>query len=287
MPIPVNIGVTSPLFGAEGRPIVEPGALLVTGNDNLRVNSWNALAGVTLTIRLRFIDAQTGDIVANDFTHTPNTNRTRATTDFPLSIGFPLNVTVFASSGTPSIGQCFVQVQIIRGFGGATTLLATLLQGYVTSVQALAYPGTPITASIDGNGAIRSITGTTPGAGVDVSETVPSGARWELLSFEATLLTSAVVGTRTPLLVMTDGVNELIAAQTLIGTPASTTTLYGWWPGSGSPTVAIASRANAQIPIGYQLLGGYKIKTVTQNIVGGDQWSAVQYAVREHLEAAA
>lgn len=286
MPIPVNIGVTSPLFGAEGRPIVEPGALLVTGNDNLRINSWNSVVGVALTIRLRFIDATTGDIVANEFVHTPNSNRTKATSDFPLSVGFPLNITVFASAGVPLIGQTFVQVQLVRGFTGATLLLATLLQGYVTSVQAIAYPGSPIIGSLEGAGVLRSVVGTTPGAGADITETVPTGARWEVLTMSATFTASVAVANRFPLYQMDDGVQTFYRFGLLAALTASQVRAIVWHQGGLGAVVDQNNSISVPLPVGIRMAAGFRMRTTTTNIDVADQWSLVRYVVREWIEAA-
>jgi hypothetical protein len=94
------------------------------------------------------------------------------------------------------VGQVFVIVQIVRGFSGATEVLGTLLQGYVTTTQGLGWPGSPIVSSTEGEPAIRFIRGTTPAPGSAFTETVPTGARWELLAIKFSVAASAAVVTR-------------------------------------------------------------------------------------------
>lgn len=51
------------------------------------------------------------------------------------------------------------------------------------------------------------IVGANPAAGAEVSETVPAGETWCLLGVRVTLVTSATVATRQPILTLDDGTN--------------------------------------------------------------------------------
>lgn len=277
------IGVASSILGGDGRPLVEPGAFFVTGEDNLRINTWNALAGVVLTISVRFLNTR-GEIVPYVYTHTPNTNRTKATSDFPLGIGFPLNVQIIASSGAPILGQTYAQVQIIRGLGGNTTTLATLLSNYVTSTQTIAWPGSPVVSSLEGAGALRSITGAVPAAGAEISETVPTGARWELLTFKFIMTCSVAVANRVPNLTVDDGAlifGTVPSYSTLVASAAST---ISYEPGASAAINANSSFVASPLPIGLKLAAGFRIRTNSNGIQAADQFSAVQYLVREWIE---
>src|SRR5262249_46183156 len=110
-------------------------------------------------------------------------NRTAKTEDFVLGGGLVTNLSVFATAGSPLIGQCFVIVQLVRSLGVTAYVMGTMLQGYVTTTQNLGWPGSAIVSSTDGEPAIRDIVGTDPVAGAGWSETVPAGARWELVTF--------------------------------------------------------------------------------------------------------
>lgn len=284
MPSPIpELGVSAGMIGENGRPAVEPGAFLVTGEDNLRINSWNALAGVVLTITVRFLD-ETGQIIPYVYTHTPNTNRTKATSDFPLGIGFPLNVSIVASSGAPTMGQTFAQAQIIRGFGGATLALATLLQGYLTAVQALAWPGSPIQNSLDPGYAIRFISGTTPAAGAEISETVPTGARWELLSIKTGFTGGAGAVLRRPSLELQPG-GSIVSRSRMPDTIATGVQKDLYWS-QGMPLAAAFSTLEivGGLPTPSLLRGGDAFGTRTENIQAADQYTAPTYVVREWLE---
>jgi hypothetical protein len=191
----VFVGQPSIFGGA--RLLPSPSQFFLTGEDKLRVVSANSLVGVSLKVQWRTATLA-GDVVPSSQDHTPNSDRTVNRQDYELGSGSLLNVTVFASAGAPLSGQTFVIVQLVRGDGPAAIVLGTLLAGYVTAVQALGFPGSPIASSTDGHGAIRTIIGTSPAAGVECAEVVPTGARWELVSFVATIVTSATVITRVP-----------------------------------------------------------------------------------------
>lgn len=180
--------------------------LYLSGDDHLRITTFNAATGVTLAIEGRLLDEEGRVNVIGD-RHVPNTNRTTANTIFRLPKGWLLDVSVRASVGTPLIGQCFAVVELVRGFSGAVAALAVLAQGYVTATPRLGWPGSGVRESVDGPGVLRSIAGTQPGAGAEVSETVPTGARWELLVAYLGLTTSATVANRNVGLTLDDGTN--------------------------------------------------------------------------------
>lgn len=266
--------------------LTAPAAFFVTGSDALQVSSWNALAGVTLTIagRFRTLDGEDHPFV---FTHAPNTNRTIASSVFPLGDGWIVNATVFVSAAAPIIGQTFVRLQIVRGFSSSGIVLATLAAGYVTAVQPVAWPGGAVQGSLDGAGAVRSIAGSTPGAGAEISEAVPTGARWELLAFSCRFVSGAAVANRDPVWTLDDGATIYARNGWNALVVASTTIDFTLEPGFAAPWNDQGGHANVPLPINLRLAAGHRIRTVTTNIQVADQYSAIQYLVREWLECAA
>lgn len=275
--------VAQPTAFAGGRVIVSPFQFTTSGEDNLRVMSANSLVGVTLQIRGRRFN-EDGLIEPFAYDHVPNTDRTIKTTDHALGVGALINVTITAGGATPLIGQTFVMCKIIRGLSGATLVLGTLLQGYVSSQQELAWPGSPITSSIDAGGYYRTITGTVPAAGADISESVPTGAMWELLMLEAQLLPSAAPGNRRPVLKFSpSGVVFGASAAPDVATAGLGATFN--WQATMPLAVPVAPGINvAAIPTPMRLLLGGRFITQTSGLLAGDQWSAPTYLVREWLD---
>src|SRR5262249_28719664 len=157
---------------------------------------------------------------------------------------------------------------------------------YITAQQRIAFPGSSIANSLDGGGALRTIAGTTPGAGAEVSETVPTGARWELISFKVTFVTSAAVANRQPQLLIDDGTNVIYQYGTTGNQTATQTFRRMWFPGGPVPTADINNNVPFALPIGIRLSSGYRMRTSTPGIDVADQYSAVVYLVREWMEGA-
>jgi hypothetical protein len=164
--------------GAAGRVLASPFQYYVDGGDNLRIEVVNANVGTVVSVLVRWW-TEDGEIKPQRFDVTPFSDRTITRSDFSLGRGAIMNVTAFASGGFPHVGNTFVRVQLIRGLGGATLPIATLIQGYVTRTQDQSYPGSTLNLSTDTNVAPRAIVGTAPAAGAECLETVPTNAIWE------------------------------------------------------------------------------------------------------------
>lgn len=283
MPIVEKALIAPPLSTAAERVIASPFQFITSGEDNLRVVSVNSLAGVRLKIQGRWRNDR-GQIEAFSHDHVPNSDRTVAKNEYTLGIGAVLNVVVFANAGTPVVGQTFVIVQLIRGTGAAAVVLGTLLQGYVTSTQGLAWPGSPIQSSTDSEPYVRNLVGTDPAAGSEIIETVPNGARWELVSFNAFMSKNAVNGGPMELrkVVGADIFWQIVASHTQ---NAGTVINYNFAQGvntvsAGPPGTGTSNHA---LPLNTHFVAGDKIQTSLVNNAG-DNWSPPAYTVKEWLE---
>ena len=258
-----------------------PAGLYLTGEDHLRVTTFNGTAGVILAIEARLLDCE-GRLVALAETHTPNTDRTSRSTTIRLAEGFLTNLHVRASSGSPLAGSCFVLVELVRGFESSGQLLGTLLQGYASATQRLAWPGSEIAGSTSGRGALRAVVGTDPAAGAEVVETVPAGARWRLASLSLTLVTSATVATRRPVLLLDDGAN-IYAAIASVGTQAASLTGGYTWTSGGYGDNNVATANLAALPVDCWLPAGHRFRTSTVAIQAGDNYGAPVYLIEEQI----
>ncbi|HEY3042613.1 MAG TPA: hypothetical protein VGJ39_01215 [Vicinamibacterales bacterium] len=272
-----------PIFGAGGRAVFSPFQFVTTGEDNLRIVSVNSQAGVTIRVSGRRFD-NAANLIPFTYDHTPNTDRTTRTTDHNLGAGALVNLHVVANAGSPLVGRTFVMVQLIRGLSGATIVLGTLLAGHVTAVQGLGWPGSPIESSIAGGGVVRIITGTDPAAGAEISETVPTGARWQLLTLRATLTASATVATRHAALGFRDGATQFYLSPQANGQLASQVFAYDWAAGVPGDSAFGGLYNLGAIGFPLQLLAGQVIETSTSALQVGDNWNAPVYTVREWLE---
>jgi hypothetical protein len=264
-----------------------PFQFVLTGAENLMIRSANSLVGSVVAVQGRLLQTD-GTILPFSFSHTPNSDRTIAAQNFALGPGTLLTVTAFASSGAPTRGQTFIQLSVIQGFSGATILLGTLLQGYVTSFQQLSWPGSPLASSLDGRGNLYLRTAPNPPPGTGANVVVPVGVRWRLQQLTVTLTTDAVVVNRYPLLEFVVGGYSTMYMPTGGSVPASCTAYFTWFSGGqlGSarntgPTIVFQSCA---LGPGIELRGNDQITVGGVGIDPGDQYSAVTYTVEEWLE---
>ncbi|TAL44757.1 MAG: hypothetical protein EPN91_03750 [Salinibacterium sp.] len=260
-----------------------PEPYLFTGEDALQIDSFASVAGLTLTISGVML-GEGLQLLPFSFTHTPASNRTLVTTRTSVGSGWLQHLRVVVSTGTPLVGQVFVFARACRGVTSVALPLGTIISGYLTANSDLFWPGVAPTSPLEGAGAIRSITGTTPGPGLEISEVVPTGARWDLLSFRAQLVTSAVVTGRIAQFILDDGANlygEYAATDPIT---ASQTGSWTFSTAGFTPRAQGGFNINIGSPVGVRLAAGHRIRTLTINIQAADQYSAVQYLVREWLE---
>lgn len=121
----------------------------------------------------------------------------------------------------------------------------------------------------------RTVLVPNPAAGADFRIVVPGDQTWRVLAVQATLLTTAVVGARVPVLGVTDGNATVLRVSTAVTQPASNSTGYCWIPGVGTTTGAGFGVENIPLPLSLTLGAGQTLTCVTINLDVGDQWSAV------------
>jgi hypothetical protein len=259
---------------------------LFTGEDNLRLVIMNSQAGVTVTLGGRRMGPKDTSPQAFAYAATPTADRMPNTFNFSFGEGFLLNCSLIVTAGSPLVGQTYCMVQVIRGLTGSTLVLGCLLGGYVTAMQHLAYPGSPIVSSVEGGGYIRQIVGTRPAAGANLAETVPAGARWELLAFRVNFTCSGVAGNRSMTFTMTQGGQTFWSGPSDGVAAPSSTIPWVWAQGGQVIGTSNENVAQGSVPPDLWLLAGTVLGTHTTNLDVGDQFAAPDYVVRELLEAA-
>ena len=139
-------------------------------------------------------------------------------------------------------------------------------------------------SSIEGGGYPRTVTGTNPPAGSDIAEGPPTGARWQLRTFSATLATSATVATRRPTLQYVQSGSVTAKVPQPATQAASLSARYFW--SEGVPfTVVVGTTSNITAVVsGPILLAGDGVQTATENFQAGDDWGAPIFTVTEWLE---
>ena len=254
----------------------------VSPDTRLVVRSWNSLSGLVLTVVGRLLDAD-GKLSTFEFGHTPNTDRSKAESTYTLTTGRLIDVAVTPKSGSPYRGHCYVTLGLARRTAPTTEYYQDLAKGYITAAGGLIWPGGPYLDSVEGPGLLRSITGTDPAAGSEISETVPTNARWRLLTLRVLFTTSATAGDRWPDLYINEGTSTLMTFRRASAQTASATATYVLTPHGYAP-LDLGGLECIAIPPNCLLLQGWQIRSNTCGMQAGDDWGAPQMEVEEWIE---
>lgn len=256
--------------------------LYMTRDDIFQFDIANSLAGQFAGFDYRQLQPD-GSIHRGAFGFFPTSDRLVNTFNFIPGEGFMLNVVLAAQSNATKRGQTFGGLRIKYGNIASGQTVGFLTCGYLAGTLNLVWPISPPAYQTDGPGFIRSITGTTPAAGAEISETVPTNARWRLRMFRTNLVTSATVATRTTTLFFDDGAN-LLWQNTQGPTQAASLGQSLDWSDLSIDSPVTASNALMAFMPQPILTAGYRIRTSTVNLQAGDQYSAPQYQVEEWIE---
>lgn len=215
----------------------------------------------------------------------PTSDRAATSVIQTVGEGFILSCRPSLVSGNANRGQCYVRVGVQRNTGTPVLPLARLVSGYLTDDFSPAFPFGHHEGPLDGPGNLRSITGTNPAAGAEISETVPTGARWALRGISAFLVTDVTAVTRLPHLVIDDGTTLLLRLYSSSGASLSSTVRFHW---AGVGANLVTSSGNfvlSMLPPDLMLSAGWRISMVTVNLQAADDWSAPQLYIEEWIEA--
>lgn len=209
--------------------------------------------------------------------HTTNADRSRAESTYEIH-GMPEGLTVSPLSAGVRRGECYVRVTLMMDGEPVERLIAA----YLTDGKTLSWPPGVHEGFTEGPGLVRMIVGTNPAAGGDTSESVPTNARWKILSWIVTLVCDANVADRSAFLILDDGTNQLMTKLSWSTVAAGETTRF--MAGPGLDVIATGNRRAQPIPNETILFQAYRIKTGTVNIQVGDDYGAPVFMVEEWIE---
>ena len=256
--------------------------------------------------------------------HTPNTNRTLATSRFMIGFdGTLTGVEVVATSGEPNedvyvrvVLEDDMQIErgtLFRGYmdtfssphgAGGKPVKATwrlridsmssmstapnlVLRGTFLSKkrQAAGWTGTD-EASTSGQGKLRQITGTNPAAGVEVAETVPTGARWKVNAIKLRLVASTKTANRNVNL----NFNNVGGSNTIMNIVSTYNQTANQDPGMAyrhwavdSYTARLGNSLHMNLPTEIWLLAGEQFVSSTTSMKVDDNFDAPVFTVFEWL----
>jgi hypothetical protein len=201
-----------------------------------------------------------------------------------MPAGELLNAIVYAETGTPQAGQTFVRISVRRGAGGAFDRLGVIIQGQVTANAARSFPGSVVQSPLEVEPYLRTIQGTTPAAGAIISETVPTGVRWELMQFNYQHSTGALPANRLDFMeAISGGLVVFIVAHT---TTIPGSSIYNFTWSQNLPSSHDTNNGYARSPIPQRLIlpAGSGIFASAFGLLSSDQFSSISYTVREWLD---
>jgi hypothetical protein len=205
-------------------------------------------------------------------------------TDFPLDAGALLNLRIGTTTSTVAYGRVFVRAQLVRGSGAAATIVGTLLQGYISAQQDLAWPGSPIEKMRDAPGVVIN-PGWTVIVGPALLMVVPAKTRYRVLSGRFVFSTLAFGGNREIILGATDdaGLFVWVGVNSVTVGPGATLT-YAFCAGQSASAIVGAGNTHLPWPADLELTAGMTVQAI---VVGGtpfDTFTSTALLVREWMD---
>lgn len=199
-----------------------------------------------------------------------------------LAEGYLLNVGARSpNAGGP--GQTWVNIGLLRGALTQIQYFQSLAAGYVTGAGLVGWPAGRIQGPVEGPGQIVSVQVANPAAGADWVLLEPAHLRRRIISMEAQIAVANSGAARPIEIVVDDGVNIVARMATNVGAAINATSNVNF-SNAGTPSTAIATDLYAQMPGTLVLDPGHRIRSVTTNIVAGDQWSNIWFLCEQWLE---
>jgi hypothetical protein len=258
--------------------ISPPNSVYIDQSNNLLLLVGSSVA-CTLFVMARIV-LPDGTISLNNWPFVVPAQRAQQTFSVSLSEGFLLSLHVYCPATALRRGQVYVSVALQRDVIANKLWAQRLTQGWVTNYAGPFWPGAQNEDCYSGYGNIRSITGTLPAAGAEISETVPANCIWRLRAFLFSLTTAAAVANRFPHFIIDDGTNSLYNSPANAAQVAAATVVYSA-NDSISTTTILDGVASLKLGSAPPLLPGFRLRTLTTAIQAADQYTAPQYLVEE------
>lgn len=259
-----------------------PTQTYVGKDDSLWVGAAVNTVGLVVTLNARYL-MPNGTIQLNQYTLRFALSRAMTYQQITLPEAFLLSVAATCNLQPGGGASAFVEVLLSRFSPSLFNASQVLCQGYINFNQPVSWPGGVNSTSVDCAGLPRSIGGTTPAAGADISDSVPANAKWGVVSAFFKLVTSAAVANRTLVFVIDDGVNIVQTVVINIVIPAVTTWNISIGQTLQNITLPASGVANACMPLGVNLFPLWRLRTLTTGLQAGDQYSNITYGVQEWL----
>ena len=274
-----------PVRSDQIRHVAVPAGVFVDNNQQLVVSVYSVISSFTLTVFGRVV-LEDGSIWKFQSALAIQVGGTVSKTTVPLRSGYLIQLGVYNSAaGQPQRGSLYITADITEQMPDNTTLQLSLLRGYMTTRAGLIWQGGRQVDSVEGPGIITAPSTGNPAAGAEFTTTVGASYRQRLIGLGFQLATSGTANTRRVHLQITDGSNVLydIPSNT---TQAQSLTYKYYWANFAYSIGLIGTTVLNPLPANIVLAPGYQVKTSTDLIDAGDQYSAIRYHVEQWIEGA-
>lgn len=263
------------------RNLQPPSELYITPDDLVSVTANSSFPAMVLTVQSRILDLS-GVVRHSSQAMRPPSDRTRIGVELLLGEGFLLGLAFILEVAGVRRGQCFVTAAVNSSRAGGVPVIP-LVSGYLDDNSLLGWPPYSLRSQAEEPGLMRTIVGTNPAAGAEISESVPTDARWRLVGTRFQLVTDGTVINRRVQVSIDDGVNvQLHTGATDVQVAGETKTYNaGAW---GAWQADVSNQRWLALPPDIELLGGYRIRTDTLNLQAGDDYGAPVLLVEEWID---
>lgn len=241
-------------------------------------------SGATFALRIQSQSSDNNTLTIRGMTkegpfvlsHTTNANRSTQTETFNLP-DIPIWVTVSDDLFNFVQGDCFINLSLVVN----GDILYQLANGLVYYHNNISWPTNNIIENRQKPGRIRTVNGTDPAAGSEISQTVPNGAMWKLKGVRIPFVTAATAGSRRVHLVINDSVNDIIDIFGNVDQIISEAKQYTFTPFLNVPDETDDNDILVSIPNDIILFAPMIIKTITTNLAGGDNFGQPIFYVED------
>jgi len=232
---------------------------------------FDVLSSLATTFRVYILTKHS--LVMGDIEHPGNRLNVYKILNLP---DFPLVLRLHNRTGVAYRGRVYVRAELICGGFALTQLFA----GYMTPWRALTWPDPIKESEVTEPGWFHSLTGTDPSAGSEISETVPTNTIWRIKAIVFSLTTDTTAVSRSVSLIIDDGTNVIFRSKAAPSQTESSTRTYIFSSVETDADFDVNNTVRIQIP-DLKLTEGYRVRTSTNNLQSGDNFTAPILFVEE------
>jgi hypothetical protein len=250
---------------------VPKGALYVTNEDRILIQA-NASIGCNVTLQYKILRPDGRVIVSKESLSVPGRSGAILLSR-QLTPGLLLSASLVSNTFFTIDEFLFASLGIFQGAASTINREQTLCGGYITNDEGISYPNGGYHEQTEGMGVHVAYNMGTPGAGQELSYTIPSNSMFRPFAFSATLTTSATVANRQVQLICDEGSGSNYFKSPLgVAQAASLVWVYSF---AKYPFATLQFNNDQLIFFDnvMKMTATLRIRTVTLGLQAGDQWS--------------